>query len=148
MKLHTVLLVAAGCALSACGETKQPVGLGQAAPGESTTVSQTPLSVPPDFNLPVTASNAAQSQPGTDSGASPDATQSTGEQALLQTAGASSPDPNIRKTIDQEASLDSALSQDLTDKLAFWQNSSLHAVTTGATPTIKRKTKGMLDSIF
>ncbi len=149
MKLRTLLLVAAGCALSACSGAKQPVGgLGQSAPGESTTVSQTPLSVPPDFSLPVTAASAAQHQPGTDSGAASDATQSSGEQALLQTAGASNPDPNIRTTVDQEATLGAPVSQDLADKLAVWQNSSLQPATAGAAPTIKRKSKALIDSIF
>lgn len=144
MKLHTLLLVAAGCVLSACGQTKQSVGLGQSAPGESPVVSQVPLSMPPDFNLPVSASSAPQPQPGTASGTTPDATQSSGEQALLQMAGASSPDPNIRKTVDQEAATGAGSSQELVDKLAFWQNSALQPATTGAPPTIKRKTSGSI----
>jgi hypothetical protein len=144
MNLHVLLLVAAGCALCACSGPKQSVGLGQTAPGESTTVTQTPLSVPPDFDLPVTASNAGQTQQGTNSGTATDSAQSSGEQALLQTAGASNPDPNIRKTVDQEATLGAPLNQDLTDKLAVWQNSSLQPATTGAAPTIKRKSKAVL----
>jgi len=74
--------------------------------------------------------------------------------AVLRRAGAAAdgrrlqPDPNIRKTIDQEATPDAGTSKDLMDKLAFWQNSTLHPVTAGATPTIKRKTKSLLDSIF
>ena len=148
MKLHILLLVATGCALSACGATKQPIGSGQGAPGENATFSEAPLSVPPDINFTAQASSAPQPQQGTLTGTTPGATQSSGEQALLQTAGASSIDPNIRKTVDQEASLDAGVSQALRDKLAFWQNSALQPATTGATPTIKRKTKGMLDGIF
>lgn len=149
MKLHILLLVAAGCALSACGQTKQAVAVGgQTQPGASPEVSQAPLSVPPNYDMAATPSSAAPAQQGTASGGTPDATQSSGEQALLQTAGASSPDPNIRKTIDQEATAGVATSQELMDKLAFWQNSAIQAATTGAAPTIKRRTKSVMDSIF
>ena len=144
MKLHTLLLVGAAGALSACGSTQQPVGLGQTQPGQTPQVSQAPLSVPPDFNLPVSRSSAAQTLQGTASGTTPDSAQSSGEQALLQTAGAANPDPNIRKTVDQEATLGAPVSQDLSDKLAVWQNSSLQAAGTGAAPTIKRKSKAVL----
>ncbi len=146
MRLHTLLLVSLGCALSACGETKQPVSLAQTPPGETPAVSQVPLSVPPDFNLPVTASSASASQQGT-LAAAPDGTQSSGEQALLQTAGAANVDPNIRQTIDREAAPGAGASQELTDKLAFWQGSAAQPAATGGA-TIKRKTKGMLDGIF
>lgn len=149
MKLQILLLMAAGCALSACSGPKQAVSVGgQPAPGESARVSQAPLSVPPNFDMAATAANAAQPLVGTGSGTTPDATQSSGEQALLQTAGASSPDPDIRKTIDQEATAGAATNQTLMDKLSFWQNSSLQP--TGAAPTIKRRTNSssVLDSIF
>ena len=148
MKLHTLLLVAVGCALSACGSSPQPVGLGQTQPGQSPQVSQLPLSVPPEFNLTVSASNAGQSQQGTATGTTPDtpdATQSSGEQALLQTAGAANPDPNIRTTIDQEAESGAKPSQELSDKLAFWQGSGGQTASAGGA-TIQRKSKGW--SIF
>ncbi len=150
MKLHILLLVAAGCALSACGQTKQAIGVGgQPAPGEAAQISQAPLSVPPNYDMAATASNAAQPQPGPVAGGTPDATQSSGEQALLQTAGASNLDPDIRKTVDQEATAGVATSQDLMDKLAFWQSSAIQPAATGAgAPTIKRKTKSLMDSIF
>ncbi len=148
MKLHILLLVAAGCALCACSGPKAAVSVGgQPAPGESAQVSQAPLSVPPNFAMAATAANASQPLGGTNSGSTPDGTQSSGEQALLQTAGAASPDPDIRQTIDKEAANDAGTSQALMDKLTFWQNSSLQP--TGTAPTIKRKTNAsMLDSIF
>ncbi len=141
MKLRTLLPAVVCCALSACGGSPQPVGLGQAQPGQPPVVSQVPLSVPPDFNLPVTASNASQTQQGALPGTTPDASQSAGEQALLQTAGAANPDPNIRQTVDQEAIAGGGgASQELTDKLAFWQGSAVQPAATGA--SIKRKSKG------
>ncbi|HEY2889115.1 MAG TPA: DUF3035 domain-containing protein, partial [Dongiaceae bacterium] len=122
--------------------------------GTASTMAQTAL----------LANSAAGAQP-----AQPDATQSSGEQALLQTAGASTPDPNIRTVVDQEASAETDASTSLLDKLIFWrtpdpagtivdptaeqqrlqQNAALgQPVTTGATPTIKRKKKALLEGIF
>jgi len=188
MKLRILLvLAAAGCALSACESAKQAIGLGKNPPDEFQVVSQAPLSMPPDFNLPTPTPGAVRPQEGSpelnaqnallantaSGGTAPpttDTTQSSGEQALLQTAGASTtPDPNIRTVVDQEASADAAASQGLLDRLAFWraaepagtivdpqaeqqrlqQNAALgQPVTAGATPTIKRKKKALLEGIF
>jgi len=188
MKLNTLLmLAAASMALTACEETKQAIGLGKHPPDEFQVVAQAPLSMPPDYDLPKPTPGAPRPQQGTAENlaenallantaagstgtvAADPATQSSGEEALLQTAGASSPDPNIRKVVDQEAAADVAASQSLMDKLAFWrtpepagtvvdpqaeqqrlqQNAALgQPVTTGATPTIKRKKKALLEGIF
>jgi hypothetical protein len=186
MKLKALLLVvAAGVALSACEATKEAVGIGKNPPDEFQVVSQAPLSMPPDFNLTTPTPGAPRPQEGTastmaqnallansTSGAQPaqaDATQTSGEQALLQTAGANSADPHIRTVVDQEASAEADASQSLLDKLTFWrtpepagsivdptaeqqrlqQNAALgQPITTGATPTIKRKKKALLEGIF
>ena len=79
------------------------------------------------------------------------------------------PDPHIRTTVDQEASAEIDASQSLLDRLIFWrtpepagtivdptaeqqrlqQNAALgQPVTTGATPTIKRRKKALLEGIF
>jgi hypothetical protein len=125
---------------------------------------------PQDGSPQVTAENAllANSASGT---AAPDtgAAQSSGEQALLQTAGATGADPNIRTVVNQEASAETAASQGLLDRLVFWrepepagtivdptaeqqrlqQNAALgQPVTTGATPTIKRRKKALFEGIF
>jgi hypothetical protein len=186
MKLNTLLLVAAASvALSACEAAKQAVGIGKNPPDEFQVVSQAPLSMPPDFNLPTPTPGAPRPQEGTAStmaqtallanstaGAQPaqaDTTQTSGEQALLQTAGASKADPHIRTEVDQEASAETAASNSLLDRLIFWrtpepagtivdptaeqqrlqQNAALgQPITTGATPTIKRKKKALLEGIF
>lgn len=188
MKLHTLLLLAgACCAVSACEQAKQAIGLGKHPPDEFQVVAQAPLAMPPDFNLPTPTPGAPRPQEGspelvaqnallsnTASGATTtaiaDTTQSSGEQALLQTAGASTtPDPKIRTIVDQEAAAETASSQSLLDRLAFWrepdpagtiidpqgeqqrlqQNAALgQPVTAGATPTIKRKKKALLEGIF
>jgi hypothetical protein len=186
MKVHTLLLVLATCvAIGGCQSAKQAIGLGKNPPDEFQVVSQAPLSMPPDFNLPtptpgaprpqesspqLTAENALLSNstvgtPGADSAS----TQSSGEQALLQTAGATGADPNIRTEVNQEAAAETAASQSLMDRLAFWrapepagtivdptaeqqrlqQNAALgQPVTTGTTPTIKRRKKALFEGIF
>jgi hypothetical protein len=186
MKLHALLLVAAaGMALSACDAAKQAIGLGKNPPDEFQVVSQAPLSMPPDFNLPTPAPGAPRPQEGSPevtaqnallantsaagTAVTPDASQSSGEQALLQTAGAATPDPNIRTTVNQEAAAETEASQGLLDRLIFWhtpepagtivdpqaeqqrlqQNAALgQPITTGATPTIKRRKKALLEGIF
>ncbi len=186
MRLHTLLLVAAAaCALSACESAKQAIGLGKNPPDEFQVVAQAPLSMPSDFNLPTPTPGAPRPQEGSPelnaqnallantaaagTAAATDTTQTSGEQALLQTAGAGTPDPNIRNLVNQEAADETAASQGLLDKLAFWrepepagtivdpqgeqqrlqQNAALgQPVTAGATPTIKRKKKALLEGIF
>lgn len=180
-----ILILTASVATAGCQAAKQAIGLGKNAPDEFQVVSQAPLSMPPDYNLPtptpgaprpqdgspaVTAENAilANSTSGTLSGQAV-TSQSSGEQALLQTAGATSADPNIRRIVDQEASAETAASQTLLDNLIFWrtpepagtivdptaeqqrlqQNAALgQPVTTGATPTIKRRKKALFEGIF
>jgi hypothetical protein len=95
--------------------------------------------------------------------------QSSGESALLQSAGAAGVDPNIRQLVDSETAEDEANSRTLADTLTFWrepepygevidpaaeqkrlqENSALgKPVTEGETPTIVRRKKGILEGIF
>ena len=186
MKLGTLCLtLAAIAAMSGCEATKQAVGLGKNPPDEFQVVSQPPLSMPPDYDLPKPTPGAPRPQAGTPAvtaenallansttGATvtdPAAAESSGEQALLQTAGATGADPNIRTTVNQEAAAETAASQSLLDHLIFWrepepagtivdptaeqqrlqQNAALgQPITTGSTPTIKRRKKALLEGIF
>jgi hypothetical protein len=185
MKLGTLcLILVAAAAMSGCEATKQAVGLGKNPPDEFQVVAQPPLSLPPDYDLPPPTPGAPRPQEGTPSvtaqnallansttGATTDtpSTESSGEQALLQTAGATGADPNIRTTVNQEAAAETAASQTLLDHLIFWrepepagtivdptaeqqrlqQNAALgQPITTGSTPTIKRRKKALLEGIF
>jgi hypothetical protein len=186
MKLGTlVLMLAAALAVTGCEETKQAIGLGKQPPDEFQVVSQAPLSLPPDYNLVPPSPGATRPQEGTPTAAAenallansttgaapvdPGASQSSGEQALLQTAGATGADPNIRTEVNQEASAETEASQSLLDRLVFWrepepagtivdptaeqqrlqQNAALgQPITTGATPTIKRRKKALFEGIF
>ncbi len=138
MKVHTLILVlATAVAMTGCEAAKQAVGLGKNPPDEFQVVSQAPLSMPPDYNLPtptpgaprpqegspqVTAENAllANSTAGAPS-AEAASSQSSGEQALLQTAGVTGADPNIRTEVNQEAAAETAASNTLLDRLVFWR---------------------------
>ena len=96
-------------------------------------------------------------------------TASLGETALLSKAGATNPNPNIRREINRESSILATENDSFTDRLIFWQarpepgsivdaeaerkrlreNAALgDAPTKGRTPKIIRKPKGWLEGIF
>ena len=178
-----------------CSSVKEQLGLTKQSPDEFKVVSRAPLSMPPDYNLrPPTpgaprpqegttrdqAANAVFQYSGNGSTLQPDqippigegeseSAQSSGESALLQSAGASGVDPNIRQVVDSETSADEADSRTLADTLVFWrdpepygevvdpaaeqkrlqENAALGKPTTeGETPVIVRKKRGMLEGIF
>ncbi|MEX2298311.1 MAG: DUF3035 domain-containing protein [Dongiaceae bacterium] len=95
--------------------------------------------------------------------------QSVGEQAFLQSAGADGIDPSIRSLVDTENATLAEQSTTFTDTLVFWrdpvpygtivdpaaeqqriqENAALGVpVTTGETPIIERKEKGILEDVF
>jgi hypothetical protein len=170
--------------LAGCSQTRQALGLTKQAPDEFQVVARAPLSLPPDYNLRPPAPGAPRPQEGTASdqaktavfgyqagGALGDAPagSSQGEAALLQSAGATGIDPNIRLLVDQETS--SLIEQDkkFIDDLIFWrdpeppgevidpvaeqqrlqENAALgNPVTEGETPIIERRERGLLEGIF
>jgi len=190
-----VLAVALPALAGGCSSVKEQLGLTKQSPDEFKVVSRAPLSMPPDYNLrPPTpgaprpqegttrdqAANAVFQYSGNGSSLQPDqippigegeseTAQSSGESALLQSAGASGVDPNIRQVVDSETTADEADSRTLADTLVFWrdpepygdvvdpaaeqkrlqENAALGKPTTeGETPVIVRKKRGMLEGIF
>lgn len=94
---------------------------------------------------------------------------SPSESALLAKAGANSADPNIRSTVNQETGLLAEQNRTLIDDLIFWRKPDRpgtvvdpakeqqrireaqavgQPVTTGATPTIERRKRSLLEGIF
>lgn len=94
---------------------------------------------------------------------------SRGEAALLGRAGARNVDPSIREKVSRENSVLAAEGNGLIDSLLFWQDDEIPGtvldperesrrlrenaalgdpVTKGATPTIQRKEKGLLEGLF
>jgi hypothetical protein len=198
MRRTSILLAALALGLplatGGCSSVKQTLGLTKQSPDEFRVVSRAPLSMPPDYNLrpptpgsprpqegtPRDQAEAAVFQYATTGGVPNDAippigegeaetAQSSGESALLQSAGASGVNPNIRQLVDSETAEDEANSRTLADTLVFWrdpepygevvdptaeqkrlqENAALgKPVTEGETPVIVRKKRGLLEGIF
>jgi hypothetical protein len=194
--LLAALVVGLPLATGGCSGLKETLGLSKQSPDEFKVVSRAPLSMPPDYNLRPPTPGAPRPQEGsprdqaaaavfqysnTTSGSLPadaippvgegesETAQSSGESALLQSAGAAGVDPNIRQLVDSETAEDEANSRTLADTLTFWrepepygevidpaaeqkrlqENSALgKPVTEGETPTIVRRKKGILEGIF
>jgi len=180
-------------ALGGCSSIKETLGLTKRSPDEFKVVSRAPLSMPPDFYLRPPTPGAPRPQEGTtreqaasavfgypSAGLQPDqvppigegedaTAESEGEASLLQSAGATGIDPNIRQTVDAETAEDAADSITLAERLIFWrepqpygtvvdpvaeqkrlqENAALgKPVTEGETPIIIRKQRGLLEGIF
>ena len=94
---------------------------------------------------------------------------SPSESALLAKAGAANADPNIRAVVNQETGLLAEQDRTLIDDLIFWRKPEPRGtvvdpakeqqrireaqavgqpVTEGATPTIERRKRGLLEGIF
>lgn len=191
--LIAALAIALPALAGGCSSVKEQLGLTKQSPDEFKVVSRAPLSMPPDYNLRPPTPGAPRPQEGTTRdqaaaavfgypgvGLQPDqippigegeaeAAQSSGESALLQSAGAGGVDPNIRQLVDSETAEDEADSTTLADTLVFWrdpepygdvvdpaaeqkrlqENAALgKPVTEGDTPVIVRKQRGMLEGIF
>jgi DUF3035 family protein len=187
-------LVAAGAllSLSGCGGgVRQALGMTKQSPDEFQVVAQVPLTMPPDFNLRPPAPGAPRPQEGTasqqgetallsSSGGTASAlgspsdtgsggSQSNGEVALLQNAGATGINPDIRQQIDAETAAQVERDKGLIERLVFWrtpqpygtvvdpvaeskrlqENQALgKPVTEGETPIITVRRKGVLEGIF
>jgi hypothetical protein len=188
----TVSVITAAALLAGCQATKETLGLTKKSPDEFKVVSRAPLSLPPDYNLRPPTPGAPRPQEGTARDraqaavfGTPEAAisdkvppigesaagsaNSAGEAALLQSAGISGVDPNIRKLVDSETDQDQADSVSLADELTFWRDPAPYGtvvdpaaeakrlqenaalgkpVTEGETPVIQRKQRGLLEGIF
>lgn len=187
-------LLALPIMVSGCSNTtKEALGLTKRSPDEFQVVSNAPLSMPPDYNLRPPAPGSPRPQEGTardqaqqvvfgypGAGGTPSklpeigvgeasSAQSAGEASLLQSAGITGVDPNIRQVVDAETSEEEADSKQLIDSIVFWrkpepfgtvvnpeeeqkrlqENAALgNAPTQGDVPVIERKQKGLLEGLF
>jgi hypothetical protein len=181
-------------AVAGCTSAKEVLGLTKRSPDEFQVVSRAPLSMPPDYSLRPPTPGAPRPQEGTTRDQAqgivtgnystgtlaPDqipsigegeqtTTESAGESAFLQSASLTGIDPNIRKLVDEETSVDQEESASFLDDLIFWrapqpygtvvdpvaeqkrlqENQALGQPTdTGETPIIERKKQGLLEGIF
>ncbi len=116
-KINILFLLGLGLSLSACGGVKDSLGLNKTVPDEFAVVKRAPLAMPPDYSLRPPRPGAPRPQEQTTSEQakkavfgeqeeqnqiSPYATD--GESILLQRAGSTTIDPNIRVKVDEETS--------------------------------------------
>ena len=175
--------------LAACSGVKKQLGMGKQSPDEFRVASQAPLSLPPDYRLRPPEPGAVRPQEGTPTqqarrsvfkldkteGTTPvrayngGGTQSAGELALTQRAGADRIDPQIRQLVEVESDRLNDESSTFIDTLLFWreplppgsvvdaraesdrlrENRALNRpANAGETPIIKRRQRGILEGIF
>jgi hypothetical protein len=121
--------------LAGCGTTdlSRTFGFTRDAPDEYTVTTQTPLSMPPDFNVRPPNPGAARPQqvstqrqaeealvPQTALTGDPTGQASSGQAALVQAAGPSPPS-NIRAEVNGEAAAEAVQNQSFVDTLMFWR---------------------------
>jgi hypothetical protein len=126
--------VLAALLLTACGsDLSRTFGLVRDAPDEYTVTTQTPLSMPPEYNIrppqpgaprPQQVSEQQQAQqalvPQTALTGVPTGEASAGQSALVQAAGPAPP-TNIRAAVNGEAATEAQQSDSFVNTLMFWR---------------------------
>jgi len=131
--------------LSGCGGVSDSLGFGRNPPDEFAVVDRPPLSLPPDYTLRPPKPGAPRPQEinmtqragtvlfGENAKASEgDSSKSVTENSLLEAIGAAKSEPNIRETIDREASQKVVGTRHLVDELLWWKDSASDATTVDA----------------
>lgn len=188
-RYRTFLLIAGLILCSACEQTRNVIGLDKQPPDEFAVVTRAPLSVPPDFGLRPPIPGAQRPQEKTVRNEAREillrsskskqqeivrkAVQSgklsTGEAALLSSAGALGVDPSIRNVVNRESSALVEAEESFLNKIFFWQmvdppGSAVDPdkesrrlreaqargvpLNKGDVPVIERKQRGILEGIF
>lgn len=136
-------------ALGGCG-LKQTLGFEKSSPDEFSIATNQPLVIPPSYDLrpPAPGTVKTPEGPGHQAeealfgsvpAAPPGTTQSYGETALLQHAGADRVDPQIRQKVNNETAPVSDRSQGFTDRVLYGTgqaNPAGSSTPTGATPAV------------
>jgi predicted small lipoprotein YifL len=118
--------------IAGCGNAKRELGLEKKAPDEFNVVRNTPLSLPPDYNLrpPKPGEHGNQKQTQRDQTrlllTVPEKTgqSSSGEKALLSDLEAADPDPTIRQKVDADANILATDDRGFVEKMMFWRKKS------------------------
>ncbi|MFZ5778645.1 MAG: DUF3035 domain-containing protein [Pseudomonadota bacterium] len=188
--LNSATLLALGAlALGGCSAFENLGGGKKVSPDEFKIVSHSPLTMPPNAELrpprpgeprpqEVTPADQAKEALSPALGARPQrnaamtggvtTTRTSSEQALVQRAGGSSIDPNIRSRVNQDTKTINDSDKSFVDSLIFWQDPQPSGVVvdpakeqqrlreaqasgqpvSGNTPTITRRKRGLLEGIF
>jgi len=148
----------------------QPLEAAVTEQAKQTVFGRDPSQVPGQAIVPVGTRNAVAAPLPANAPSTPGfARRSAGEQALLSRAGASSADPNIRILVDRDSQQIADANKTLVDDLLFWRKPPEPGVmidadkeaerlkqnqaagktpTEGDTPTIKRRSRGVLDGLI
>lgn len=185
MSLRLLIIAGLTLAVSACGGFREQLGLNKQSPDEFRVVSRAPLTLPPDYSLRPPEPGAPRPQVGTPAQQAERAVfansqnsavqqqaavpRTAGEAALLQAAGATEADPNIRLIVNRETNQINEEADYFVDRLVFWNNISPAGTivdpvaetrrlqenaalgqppTTGPTPQIERRRKAPLEGLF
>ena len=172
MTRHILLAILAVFTLSACEGAREAIGIGKQSPDEFAVVTRAPrpgAERPQESTVKETARDLLVESSGASVTKQELSDASKGEVALLARAGATNPDPAIRRTINRESSILATEDDSFADRLIFWQsrpppgtlvdaaaeqkrlreNAGLgDAPTKGRTPQIIRKPKGWFEGIF
>jgi hypothetical protein len=129
------LMLAAGLAMSGCGDTRKAMGFDKSTPDEFRIVNRAPLSLPPDYALrppqpgagrpqeqtvpeqarQVLLGASGQPRPAAPPGAS------AGEAALLAKVGTTRSDPRIREMVDRDSVAVADADRTFLDRIVFWK---------------------------
>jgi hypothetical protein len=190
MTFLTPLLVVGAFALGGCGAFENLGGGKKISPDEFKIVSHSPLTMPPNAELrpprpgeprpqevtpadqakealsPALAGRPQRNAVAMGTATGPGRTGS--EQALVQKAGGTNIDPNIRSRVNQDTKTINDSDKTFIDSLIFWQDPQPAGVVldpakeqqrirdaqaagqpaSGTTPTITRRKRGILEGIF
>ena len=135
-RLSIFFLMTGALLVGACDGAREAIGIGKQSPDEFAVVTRAPLSMPPDFGLRPPRPGVDRPQETTIANSARDlivksadpkaparsvSTESLGELAILSKAGATNPDPNIRREINRESSILATENDSFADRLIFWQ---------------------------
>lgn len=143
-----VAVLAAAAAASGCGGMRQAMGAGKVAPDEFRVVTRAPLVLPPDYSLRPPRPGEPRPQElqpdqearaaifGQDTGQSA----TDGERALVNRAGATSTDANIRETVDFEGANIVHRNEDFSNRVIEFQGAAADAAAPPANQPAERRT--------
>lgn len=133
MSLFKFIIFAGLISLTACSTAREELGLNRQSPDEFSVLKRAPLTLPPSYALRPPrsggeAANTATAQAqakrvilGQNTSTTPSASpSSSGTQILLNQAGASQVNPDIRNTLDRETAVLSTNNKTVAEKLLFW----------------------------
>jgi hypothetical protein len=135
------LLATGAMALSACGHTKEALGLAKVTPDEFRVVTKAPLVVPPDYDMRPPAPGEPRPQelqPESQArlallGQREGQSRSDGEKLFVAKAGADRADPLARYVVDDEFGDIAHKEKSFADKVMFWKKPATNAEVAAAT---------------